>query len=176
MVYKVLWHNMLQIRPRTPTQTPSLYDKFLGLLYMHSTLSGNHPLGDWLVEQTTIPSHLFTQQLWLRALIKGSRGLNWIRTHTLLLTTPELGSSELDHSATTRERERFSALIKGWRGLNWIRTHTLLLTTPELGSSELDSSATTHHSNVLCETNKKHYPMIWFQLVWNCGVHDWYEH
>ena len=35
------------------------------------------------------------------ALLKGTSVKNWDLTHTLLLTTPELGSGELDRSATT---------------------------------------------------------------------------
>ena len=51
----------------------------------------HHQLGVWLVECTNFPN--FYKQLWLKikALLKGTSVMTGIRTHTLLLTTPELG-------------------------------------------------------------------------------------
>ena len=53
-----------------------------------------HPLGAWLVEQNTLPSQLLTKQLSKKVSLHTG-----YRTLTLLLTTPELGSDELDRSA-----------------------------------------------------------------------------
>ncbi len=48
-----------------------------------------------MAEQSAIPSQqLFTKQSWLSALLKDTSVITGIRTHTLPLTTPELGSDE----------------------------------------------------------------------------------
>ena len=41
MVYKVLWHNMLSVRPGTSGRTFSLYDKCTELFYVHYTWDQN---------------------------------------------------------------------------------------------------------------------------------------
>ena len=60
---------------------------------------GYHPLGARLVQQNRLNSKLFTKQLWLSAFDKSV--MTRYRTHTLLLTTPEFGSSNLNHSTIT---------------------------------------------------------------------------
>ena len=55
MVYKVLWRNMLPIRPGTPGRTPSLFDKCTGFFYMRYTTHGtngftSHPKDEAMVK------------------------------------------------------------------------------------------------------------------------------
>ena len=46
-------------------------------------------------------SQIVMKQSWLSALLKGTSVMTECQTNTLLLTTPELGSSVLDRPATT---------------------------------------------------------------------------
>ena len=64
---------------------------------------GYHPLGARLVEQNSPLSQLLRTQLWSSALLKGTSVMTGIQTHTLLLTTPEIGSSDVARSVTTRQ-------------------------------------------------------------------------
>ena len=70
-----------------------------------------HPMGAWLVEQNAIPSQIFMKQyhVWLRALLNGTSDMTGIQTHTLLLTTPESWSVELDHMASKWHLNGFTA-------------------------------------------------------------------
>ena len=62
-----------------------------------------HPLGAWLEEHNVLPLQLFTKQLQLSALLNGISVMIRYRTHTLLLTTPELRYSELHRLAMVSE-------------------------------------------------------------------------
>ena len=77
---------------------------------------------EWTYSQL-VTSQLFTpgwrEAIMVKCLAQGHKSHDRIRTHTLLLTTPELWSDELDRLATTRLKKQ--VLKSNLIHMEWLR-------------------------------------------------------